>query len=168
LTLECAPRFTVGSVTGVETGLRVAELAGVVGVRPDTIRYYERAGLLKPPPRTGAGYRVYPADAVDRVRFIQGCQRFGLRLREIAELLEVRDTGVCPCEPAEHLLRRHIEELDDELARLTALRAELTRTLASLPDGGCPDVSPGSWCPPLSGKEVEIDVRRPDRRRVLR
>jgi DNA-binding transcriptional MerR regulator len=80
--------------------------------------------------------------------FIQGCQRMGLRLREIATLLAVRDTGVCPCEPAEELLERHIAELDAELARLTALRDDMMRTLTSLPEGQCPDVGPGVWCPP--------------------
>jgi DNA-binding transcriptional MerR regulator len=75
-------------------GYQVAELAELVGVRPDTIRYYERAGLLPPPPRTSAGYRLYPAGTVDRVRFIRGCARLGLRLVDIADLLAVRDTGV--------------------------------------------------------------------------
>jgi DNA-binding transcriptional MerR regulator len=131
-------------------GLRVAELAEAAGVRPDTVRYYERVGLLAAPPRTPAGYRLYPAEAVDRLRFIQGCQRFGLRLREIGELLAVRDTGVCPCEPAEELLHRHIAELDAELARLAAMRAELTRTLDALPAGECPDIAPGVWCPPMT------------------
>ncbi|WP_034270934.1 heavy metal-responsive transcriptional regulator [Haloechinothrix halophila] len=134
--------------TKTAPGLRVAELATQVGVRPDTIRYYERAGLLAPPPRTPSGYRLYPTETVERVGFIQGCQRLGLRLREIADLLSVRDTGVCPCEPAEGLLRRRIDDIDDELTRLTALRAELVETLAGLPSGQCPDVSPGEWCPP--------------------
>ena len=57
------------------TGHRLADLAGRVGVRPDTVRYYERAGLLPAPPRTSAGYRLYPAGTVDRMRFIQGCAR---------------------------------------------------------------------------------------------
>lgn len=131
----------------VRDGLRVAELAGRAGVSPDTVRYYERAGLLAPPPRTPAGYRLYPDAAVERLRFVQGCQRLGLRLREIAELLAVRDTGVCACEPAEQLLRRHIGELDAELARLTALRADLVRMVDALPDG-CPAPAPGAtWCP---------------------
>lgn len=134
-------------MTVTTTGLRVAELAEAVGVRPDTIRYYERAGLLAPPPRTPAGYRHYPVEAIDRLRFIQGCQRLGLRLREIAELLEVRDTGVCPCEPAEHLLRRHIDELDTEILRLTTLRTEMVRMVATLPNGECAELSPGMWCP---------------------
>jgi DNA-binding transcriptional MerR regulator len=74
-------------------------LAG--GVTTDTARYYERAGLLPPPRRTPAGYRAYDVDAVDRLRFIQGAQRLGLRLRDVVDLLAVRDTGACPCEPAE-------------------------------------------------------------------
>ena len=136
------------TVTNLRSGLRVAELAAAVAVRPDTIRYYERAGLLAPPPRTAAGYRHYPPEAVDRLRFIQGCQRLGLRLREIADLLAVRDTGVCPCEPAEQFLHRHITELDAELARLTALRTEMVRIVSTLPTGQCPDLDPGTWCPP--------------------
>lgn len=70
-----------------------------MGVRPDTIRYYERAGLLPAPERTAAGHRSYDAGALDRLRFIQGAQRLGLRLADIRTLLTVRDTGTCPCEP---------------------------------------------------------------------
>ncbi|GGP40543.1 heavy metal-responsive transcriptional regulator [Saccharothrix coeruleofusca] len=128
--------------------MRVAELADAVGVRPDTVRYYERAGLLPPPPRSASGYRRYPAEAVDRLRFVRGCQKLGLRLKEIADLLAVRDTGVCPCEPAETMLHRHIAELDAELARLSALRAELVELVGGLPSGRCPELDQGDWCPP--------------------
>lgn len=159
MTLECAPRFSVPDVTptatlegccptpatGVAT-LSVAQLARNVGVRPDTIRYYEKAGLLPPPQRTPADHRRYNDAAVDRLRFIQGGQRLGLRLREIKTLLEVRDTGVCPCGPVEVLLHEHVEELDRELARLTALRAELVRMLDALPVD-CPEPLPGTWLP---------------------
>ena len=117
----------------------MAELAAEVGVSPDAVRYYERVGLLPAPPRTSAGYRRYPASTIDRVRFIQGCQRFGLRLSEIGDLLAVRDTGVCPCKPAGTLLRRRISEVDAELARLTALRRELTRMADALPSESCPN-----------------------------
>ena len=114
-------------------GLRVAELAAAVGVSPDTVRYYERAGLLPPPDRTAAGYRSYDAGAVDRLRFIQGAQRLGLHLADIRDLLTVRDTGTCPCEPAEDLLRRRLAEVD------------------ALPAADCPPPTPGTWCPPTEG-----------------
>jgi DNA-binding transcriptional MerR regulator len=130
--------------------LRVAEVARAAGVAPDTIRYYERAGLLPPPPRSAAGYRAYDASAVDRLKFIQGAQRLGLRLRlrDIADLLAVRDTGVCPCEPAEELLRRRLAELDAEMTRLAALRVQMVAMVEALPSADCPPPSPGTWCPP--------------------
>ena len=131
MTLECAHRFSVER-------MRVAELARQVGVRPDTVRYYERAGLLAPPPRTSSGYRQYPPSAADRILFIRDCQRLGLTLREISSLLEVRDTGECPCEPAEQLLQRHIAEIDAEMARLARLRSELVDMVEA-------DRPP--WCP---------------------
>ncbi|NKX56371.1 MerR family DNA-binding protein [Arthrobacter mobilis] len=124
--------------------LRVGELAKAVGISPDAVRYYEHLGLLQPAERTAGGYRMYPAGAVDRVRFIQGCQRLGLRLGDIADLLAVRDTGRCPCEPAASLLHRRIAELDRELARLAALRADLAAMADRLPGGNCPDPAPGT------------------------
>lgn len=126
-------------------GMRVAELAAVVGVGPDTIRYYERAGLLPPPRRTAAGYRQYDEDAVDRLRFIQGTQRLGLRLEDIGNLLAIRDTGTCPCEPAEELLGRRLAEVDAQIAQLATLRGEMVTMLQTLPAQDCAQPSPGTW-----------------------
>lgn len=133
-------------------GLRVGEVAGAVGVSPDTIRYYEREGLLASPRRTPAGYRAYDDAVVDRLQFIRGAQRLGLRLHDIRDLLAVRDTGVCPCEPAEVLLRRRLAELDAEMARLAALRAEMAAMVERLPSDDCPPPAPGTWCPPQEGR----------------
>jgi DNA-binding transcriptional MerR regulator len=135
--------------TGVrERGLRVGELAEAVGATGDTIRYYERAGLLPPPSRTTSGYRVYDQSAVDRLRFIQGAQRLGLRLTDIRDLLAVRDTGSCACGPAEELLGRRLAEVDAQIAQLTALRQEMTAMLDGLSRADCPPPAPGAWCPP--------------------
>jgi len=135
-------------VSVMSRAMSVAQVAAKVGVRPDTIRYYERAGLLPPAARTSGAHRRYGEETLDRLHFIQGAQRLGLRLRDIATLLEVRDTGNCPCEPAEQLLRQRIAELDAELTRLTALRVDLVRMADALPDQDCPDPEPGKWCPP--------------------
>ena len=132
-----------------ETGpLSVSQLAARGGVSPDTVRYYERAGLLPEPRRTGGDHRRYGAADLDRLLFIRGGQRLGLRLAEIRDLLAVRDTGVCPCAPAEVLLRQHISEIDREMARLAALRAELSGMLTAMPGPACPDPLPGRWCAP--------------------
>ena len=135
----------VGQVAGQ---LTVGQLASRTGVRTDTVRFYERDGLLPVPQRTGGDHRRYgPAD-VDRLLFIRGAQRLGLQLAEIRELLAVRDTGACPCEPAEGLLRRHVAEIGKEIERLAALRAELLGMLTAMPGPDCPDPLPGTWCPP--------------------
>ncbi|HEV2255902.1 MAG TPA: heavy metal-responsive transcriptional regulator [Streptosporangiaceae bacterium] len=134
----------VAQVTG---WLTVGQLAARTGVRADTVRYYEREGLLPVPQRTEGEHRRYGSADVDRLLFIRGAQRLGLRLAEIRELLAVRDTGLCACEPAEGLLRRHVAEIEAELERLRALRAELLDMLAAMPGPDCPDPLPGTWCP---------------------
>jgi DNA-binding transcriptional MerR regulator len=147
-------RTDPGSGLGPSAGtLSVGQLAARGGVRTDTIRYYERAGLLPEPSRTDGDHRRYGAVDVDRLLFIRGAQRLGLRLSEIRELLLVRETGDCPCGPAEVLLREHIGEIDREIGRLTRLRAELSGMVAGLsappgsgPSGPCPDPVPGTWC----------------------
>jgi DNA-binding transcriptional MerR regulator len=153
--LESTPRFSVisMSMTSVaERRLRVGELADAVSVTADTVRYYERTGLLPAPSRTASGYRAYDAGAVDRLRFIQGAQRLGLRLNDIRDLLAVRDTGTCPCEPAEDLLTRRIAEVDAEIARLTSLRAEMATMLDGLAQTECPPPTPGTWVPQREGR----------------
>lgn len=134
-------------------GMRIGELAGEVGVKPDTIRYYEKAGLLPQPARSHSGYREYGDGAIDRLRFIQGAQRLGLSLTDIRDLLAVRDTGECPCEPAELLLARRIAEVDAQIARLTGLRAEMAAMREALPARDCPPPTPGTWCPPKGGDD---------------
>src|SRR4051794_38060951 len=163
LTLESTPRSSLpvmGSTAAIERGLRVGELAEAVGATSDTIRYYERAGLLPPPRRTPAGYRAYDVLAVDRLRFIQGAQRLGLRLADIRDLLSVRDTGSCACGPAEDLLAQRLAEVDAEIARLSALRREMLTMLDGLTGADCPPPAPGTWFPPSQGevKPMALDV----------
>ena len=71
-------------------GLRISDVASQADVNLETIRYYERQGLLPKPPRTGANYRAYPADTVQRVLFVKQAQALGFTLKEIGELLSLR------------------------------------------------------------------------------
>jgi DNA-binding transcriptional MerR regulator len=129
--------------------LTVSALADQVGLSADTVRYYERVGLLPQPARSAAGYRLYDQDAVGRLRLIKGAQRAGLRLREIGELLQVADQGLCPCGHTETLLRDRLAEVRAELDRLRALETELTRLLEDHSDSACPETVTAAaawWC----------------------
>jgi DNA-binding transcriptional MerR regulator len=103
----------------------VSKLGAEAGLSADTVRYYEKAGLLPAPARTPAGYRVYGKDAAERLRFIKGAQRIGLRLREVKELLDIRDRGVCPCGHTESLLDHRVSEIEAEIASLQGIKRDL-------------------------------------------
>lgn len=115
--------------------LTVSKLAEQAGTSADTVRYYERIGLLPETERSASGYRLYGDDAVERLRFIKTAQRFGLRLEAIAELLDVRRRGLCPCGHTRRMLEEKAAELDEEMAALGRLRADIAAMLDELPDG---------------------------------
>lgn len=114
--------------------LTVSRLASLAGISSDTVRYYERIGVLQAAPRTAGGYRIYDEKAIERLHFIKGAQRLGLKLNEIRELLDIRDQGACPCGHADELIDTRIAELDEEIVRLTALRGELQRMVGARAD----------------------------------
>ncbi len=113
--------------------LTVSKLADRAGTSADTVRYYERIGLLPEAERSASGYRLYGDEAVDRLQFIKRAQRFGLRLEAIGELLEVRERGLCPCGHTRGLLEQRVTELDDEMASLAGLRDDIHRMIDELP-----------------------------------
>lgn len=135
------------SATQAIAGMSITQLAARASIRPDTIRYYEREGLLPSPARTTGDHRRYDERTLDRLQFIRGAKRLGLRLDAIAQLLDIRDTGQCPCEPAADLLRRRLAEIDAEMTKLAALRGQLTAMLTAIPGPACPDPVPGTWRP---------------------
>jgi DNA-binding transcriptional MerR regulator len=103
----------------------ISSLADRFGVRPDTLRYYERLGLVRPAGRTDAGYRLYDEAAAERLHFIKAVQRMGLRLGDIKELVNVLDRGRCPCGHTTVLVERRLLEVDAEIEQLTATRRQL-------------------------------------------
>lgn len=109
--------------------LTVSKLAREVGTSPDTVRYYERLGLLREADRTPAGYRQFGESDVERMRFIQAAQRLGLGLAEIRELLEITEHGLCPCGHARGLLEAKLSEIEAQLENLTAMRGTIRGVL---------------------------------------
>jgi DNA-binding transcriptional MerR regulator len=126
-------------------GLTVSRLAREAGISPHTVRYYERRGLLPAPVRSDGGYRVYDPALVDRLRFIRGAKRVGLRLDDIADLLEVMDRGQCPCGHTDSLLRRRLAEINDEITELAGVRGKLTRLVDTHPPAACADGTTETW-----------------------
>lgn len=122
--------------------MRTSELAARAAVNPQTLRYYERRGLLAAPDRSASGYRSYPPDALRRVRFIKRDQELGFTLTEVETLLDLSGGGPDSCDAVRALAREKIGDLRKRIADLQALQAGLTRLVATcdLPRGqrGCP------------------------------
>lgn len=123
--------------------LTISALAGSLGLSADTLRYYERLGLLPQAERTASGYRVYGEDAVERLGFISGAKRMGLRLADIKELLDVRDRGQCPCGHTQDLVERRLTEVEAEIRQLSAVRRQLLGLKKRNQE--CLDAVAGDW-----------------------
>ena len=126
-----ARHFTEDAVT--EGELSIGELATRTGVTAETIRYYERAGVIPSAVRRGAGrYRHYATGDVDRLRFIRRVRDLGFSLDEVRELLDLatgRRGG--PCAEVSRIAQEHLAQIDAKLAQLAALRTELDRLVAT-------------------------------------
>jgi DNA-binding transcriptional MerR regulator len=108
------------------TTYQIGELAARSGLTPDTLRYYERLGLVPRPQRTSGGFRVYTPAALDRVRFIKQAQALGLALHEIRELVSYTDRGgLKRCQRVHDLLQLKIADLDAKLSELQEFRGTL-------------------------------------------
>lgn len=111
--------------------MRTSELADRAGVNPETLRYYERRGLLRVPRRTAGGYRDYPANAVELLRFIKRAQKLGFTLEDVEELLHLDDGGPASCAAARTLAEARGADLDARIADLRRMRDSLGELIAT-------------------------------------
>ena len=109
--------------------LRAGELAAISGVSTDTLRHYERKGVLPTPERTASGYRQYPVEAIARVQLIQRALAIGFTLDELATVLCVKDQGRVPCQEVQAMAEEKLSALEERLRALTELRDALKATL---------------------------------------
>lgn len=100
--------------------MRIGQLARATGVSRDTIRYYEKIGLLPRAARSESGYREYPSGAGNRIRVIRNAVQLGFPLIEIAKVLRVRDSGGAPCRQVRDYASGLVKQIDDRIAELTA------------------------------------------------
>ncbi len=107
--------------------LRSGELARLAHVSPDTVRHYEKLGILPCSPRTEAGYRMYPAHAVDRVHLVQRAMQLGFSLAELSEIFQTRDSGGAPCRRVLRLAELKLTALNDRISQLRRTERYLRR-----------------------------------------
>ncbi|MFO0601110.1 MAG: heavy metal-responsive transcriptional regulator [Myxococcaceae bacterium] len=130
--------------------LTIGQLSRRAGLPVDTVRFYEKQGLVPQPARRASGYRQYPATTVGRLRFIQSAKAVGFSLKEIRELLALRVTRGKTCADVKARAHEKLTDLDRRLAELQRVRAALSRLAAS-----CTGRGPTSECPLLDALDHE-------------
>ncbi|HEU4389648.1 MAG TPA: MerR family DNA-binding protein [Blastocatellia bacterium] len=118
--------------------MRIGEVAGLAKVNVQTVRLYERIGLLKKPSRLPSGYRSYEEDAPAMIRFIKRAQRLGFSLAEIKSLLSLRDRGDGAASQAAAIARARISQIDEKIHQLNVMRDAILAELAECRCDGNP------------------------------
>lgn len=131
-------------------GLRIGEVAKQAAVHVETLRYYERRGLVAKPPRTGVNYRYYPRETVRRVRFVKRAQELGFSLNEIRELLSLRVTPRARCADVRDRADAKIADIEAKIRALRRMKKALSGLLAE-----CEGQRPVSECPILASLNTE-------------
>lgn len=131
-------------------GLTIGQVARRAGFGIETVRFYERKGLIDEPPRRTSGYRQYPASVISRLRFIKRAKDLGFSLREIKELLSLRVEPTTTCSDIQKRAEAKIADIEGKIRSLKRMKEVLTRLTASY--GG---VGPVSECPIVEALERE-------------
>ncbi|WP_211172468.1 Cd(II)/Pb(II)-responsive transcriptional regulator [Massilia forsythiae] len=121
--------------------MRIGELGKLTACQPETIRFYEQKGLLPPPVRSDANYRLYDAAHAERLHFIRRCRALGMSLDEVQILLDFHDEPDRPCGGVNELVDQHLDQVDRQIAELTTLRTELSQLRAK-----CGSTRPAASC----------------------
>lgn len=133
------------------TGYTIGEAAQAAGVNIETLRYYERRGLVPEPPRSHANYRLYPHESVRLVRFVKRAQELGFTLNEIRELLAFRDSGEgASCAEVRQQARLKLRNIDAKIRSLQTMRQALSDLVQQ-----CSGSGPITACPILEAFEPE-------------
>ena len=127
MTLEPVTEFTLNPVKDEE--LMTGEVAKRCGVSADTIRHYERVGVIPRAARGANGYRFYPPEVVDRVMLVRRAVAIGFSLEELARILRQRDSGAAPCRGVRAMAGEKLAELDARIAEMMAMRDGLARII---------------------------------------
>jgi DNA-binding transcriptional MerR regulator len=117
--------------------MKIGEVAADAGVTVDTVRFYERVGVLPPPARTESGYRDYESGIVERIRLTRELQGLGFTLADAVDALAAHDAGGATCESERWRLQAVLDRVDAKLAELTALRGRIVDAQDACASGHC-------------------------------
>ncbi|MBA4164520.1 MAG: transcriptional regulator [Erythrobacter sp.] len=123
----------------LKSGILRAQLARQTGCNLETIRYYEKVGLLPDPPRSANGYRVYPPDLVQRLQFILHARELGFAMEEIRSLLSLTDTGAQTCAEVMAKTQLHLDDVRRKISDLQRIERTLSTTLAECSGENVPE-----------------------------
>jgi MerR family mercuric resistance operon transcriptional regulator len=126
-------------VTNLRSGLTIGRLAKAAGCNLETVRYYERVGLMKPPPRTHGGHRVYGADAAGRLSFIRRARELGFTIGDIRALLGLVDRRAATCGKVYAITGHQLRNVRSKIADLRKLERVLSGMTESCKGGSVPD-----------------------------
>ncbi len=135
--------------------MRIGELARRINVNTQTIRYYERIGLLPKPERTASGYRLYEKEDEKRVRFVKNARSLGLTLGEIKEVLAFHERGEIPCAYVMEVIARQSEEIERQIAELTQCKRDLDRLYDRAREQSIHELRSGKYCHIIENREIE-------------
>jgi Cu(I)-responsive transcriptional regulator len=119
----------------MSTTFTIGELARQTGTKAETIRYYEKIGLLGVPMRSAGNYRAYSEADAQRLRFVRRSRELGFSIEQIRELMAFSSHGQSDCSTVDNVVKSHVEDIEGKIRDLQALRNELTRMIGSCPGG---------------------------------
>ena len=117
--------------------MKIGEVADRAGVTVDTVRFYERVGVLPAPARTESGYRDYEPDTVGRIQLTRQLQAIGFTLTDAVDALAAHDAGGATCESEQWRLQAVLDRVDTKLAELNALRGRIVQAQEACASGRC-------------------------------
>lgn len=117
------------------TGLTIGRLAKATGTKVETIRYYERIGLLAAPLRSDGNYRAYDQEALSRLGFIRRARQLGFSIEQVRELLDLSDDRSRSCGAVDEIARQHLLTVEQKIADLTLMGSELGAMIRSCETG---------------------------------
>lgn len=141
--------------------MRIGEVADAAGVSAQTLRFYERRGLLPPPQRGSNGYRDYDASTLRRLEFIRNGQAAGLTLVEIGSIVDLRRDGAVPCAHVHALLTTRLDDVQERRRELAALAAELEELITRSDRLDPADCSDAEICHLIASEDHPPSKRRP-------